>query len=50
MMVRYGVGSAVGAALLLTIVSAAQAGDAAARRIIGFSPDGNYFAVTGQAR
>jgi predicted secreted protein len=44
MMVRYGVGSAVGAALLLTIVSAAQAGDAAARRIIGFSPDGKYFA------
>lgn len=44
MTVRYGVGSAVGAALLLTIVSAAQAGDAAARRIIGFSPDGKYFA------
>ena len=44
MMVRYGVGSAVAAALLLTIVSAAQAGDAAARRIIGFSPDGRYFA------
>ena len=44
MMVRYGLGSAVGAALLLTIVSAAQAGDAAARRIIGFSPDGKYFA------
>jgi len=42
MMVRYGV--AVGAVLLLTIVSAAQAGDAAARRIIGFSPDGKYFA------
>ena len=44
MMVRYGLGFAAGAALLLTIVSAAQAGDAAARRIIGFSPDGNYFA------
>lgn len=44
MMMRYGVGFAAGAALLLTIVSAAQAGDAAARRIIGFSPDGNYFA------
>ena len=50
MMVRYGLGFAAGAALLLTIVSAAQAGDAAARRIIGFSPDGNYFAVTGYAR
>lgn len=44
MTVRYGVGSAVGAALLWTIVSSAQAGDAAARRIIGFSPDGRYFA------
>jgi len=44
MMVRYGLGFAAGAALLLTIVSAAQAGDAAARRIIGFSPDGKYFA------
>ncbi|RWP78090.1 DUF2259 domain-containing protein [Mesorhizobium sp.] len=35
---------AVLAAVLLTVASAAQAGDAAARRIIGFSPDGNYFA------
>lgn len=32
------------AALSLTVASAAWAGDAAARRIIGFSPDGNYFA------
>ncbi|WIW53885.1 DUF2259 domain-containing protein [Mesorhizobium mediterraneum] len=35
---------AVLAAVLLTVASAARAGDAAARRIIGFSPDGNYFA------
>ena len=33
---------ALGAAVILT--SVAQAGDAAARRIIGFSPDGHYFA------
>ncbi|WP_287335604.1 hypothetical protein [Mesorhizobium sp.] len=32
------------AAMLLMVASAAQAGDAAARRIIGFSPDGTYFA------
>ncbi|WP_292404955.1 DUF2259 domain-containing protein [Mesorhizobium sp.] len=32
------------AAMLLMSASAAQAGDAAARRIIGFSPDGTYFA------
>jgi predicted secreted protein len=30
--------------MLLMVASAAQAGDAAARRIIGFSPDGTYFA------
>ena len=34
---------ALGAALA-TSTGAARAGDAAARRIIGFSPDGNYFA------
>ena len=44
MILRCGVGSAGLAVLLLMIASAAQAGDAAARRIIGFSPDGNYFA------
>jgi len=32
------------AALLAISASAAEAGDAAARRIIGFSPDGSYFA------
>jgi predicted secreted protein len=32
------------AALLLTIASAAQAGDAAARKVLGFSPDGERFA------
>ncbi|MFD1985222.1 DUF2259 domain-containing protein [Mesorhizobium newzealandense] len=41
---RYGIGAAVLTALSLTVVSAAQAGDAAARHIIGFSPDGSYFA------
>jgi len=41
---RYEFGAAVLAALSLTVASAAQAGDAAARHIIGFSPDGSYFA------
>ncbi|MFD2056192.1 DUF2259 domain-containing protein [Mesorhizobium calcicola] len=44
MKLRHRIGAAVLAALSLTVASAAQAGDAAARRIIGFSPDGNYFA------
>ncbi|WP_095082805.1 DUF2259 domain-containing protein [Mesorhizobium sophorae] len=44
MKLRYRIGAAVLAALSLTAASAAWAGDAAARRIIGFSPDGNYFA------
>lgn len=44
MNLRCKVGSAVLAATLLMVASAAQAGDAAARRIIGFSPDGSYFA------
>ncbi len=44
MRLRYGVGSAGLAVFLAMLVSAAQAGDAAARRIIGFSPDGRYFA------
>jgi predicted secreted protein len=35
---------AASALLLICLATAAQAGDAAARRIIGFSPDGNYFA------
>jgi predicted secreted protein len=44
MKLRCKVGIAGLAAMLLMSVSAAQAGDAAARRIIGFSPDGTYFA------
>ena len=44
MKLRYGIGAAALAALSLTVASAAWAGDAAARRIIGFSPDGNIFA------
>jgi predicted secreted protein len=36
--------SAILALILAFCAGAAQAGDAAARRIIGFSPDGNYFA------
>ncbi|MER8385591.1 DUF2259 domain-containing protein [Mesorhizobium sp. M1428] len=44
MKLRYELGFAVIATLALVLASAAQAGDAAARRIIGFSPDGNYFA------
>lgn len=44
MKLRSKVGSAVLASILLMVASAAQAGDAAARRIIGFSPDGTYFA------
>ncbi|MCP9229085.1 hypothetical protein NMG46_02305 [Mesorhizobium sp. LMG 17147] len=44
MKLRYELRCAVVATLALMIASAAQAGDAAARRIIGFSPDGNYFA------
>ncbi|WP_245319470.1 DUF2259 domain-containing protein [Mesorhizobium temperatum] len=44
MKLRCKVGSAVLAAMLLVVASAVQAGDAAARRIIGFSPDGSYFA------
>jgi predicted secreted protein len=35
--------AALGAALAMS-AGGAQAGDAAARRIVGFSPDGNYFA------
>ncbi|WP_195176770.1 DUF2259 domain-containing protein [Mesorhizobium sp. INR15] len=34
----------IGATAVALSVNVAQAGDAAARRIIGFSPDGNYFA------
>ncbi|MER9897134.1 DUF2259 domain-containing protein [Mesorhizobium sp. M0130] len=44
MKLRYELGFAAVATLALVFASAAQAGDAAARRIIGFSPDGNYFA------
>ncbi|MER8424354.1 DUF2259 domain-containing protein [Mesorhizobium sp. M1403] len=44
MKLRYELGFAVVATLAFALASAAQAGDAAARRIIGFSPDGNYFA------
>ena len=40
---RFALPSAMGAALAIS-AGTAQAGDAAARRIIGFSPDGNYFA------
>jgi predicted secreted protein len=35
--------AALGAALAMS-AGGAQAGDAAARRIVGFSPEGNYFA------
>lgn len=40
---RFALPSVMGAALAIS-TGAAQAGDAAARRIIGFSPDGAYFA------
>jgi predicted secreted protein len=36
--------AAVGVSFLAAFAGAAQAGDAAARRVIGFSPDGAYFA------
>ncbi|MER8960904.1 DUF2259 domain-containing protein [Mesorhizobium sp. M0701] len=44
MKLRYELGFAAVATLAVVLASAAQAGDAAARRVIGFSPDGNYFA------
>ncbi|MER8946377.1 DUF2259 domain-containing protein [Mesorhizobium sp. M0185] len=44
MKLRYELGFAAVATLAVVLASAAQAGDAAARHVIGFSPDGNYFA------
>ncbi len=41
---RHRLRDAASVLLLLFLATAAQAGDAAARRVIGFSPDGTYFA------
>jgi predicted secreted protein len=41
---RYALLTAAVASFLAAVASAAQAGDASARRVIGFSPDGAYFA------